>query len=471
MSQGEPTLRPFTLQKVLPELPRPRMWHVAVTWQNLTIVWGGYNEFNEDYPKSQVYYHLSGSWIRKETSGLAPQGQQNLSKPQVLNDKMFVIDFHNPSSTLIYSLDLKTWTWTRHSPAGIPPLKHSNKLGSISSWPRNGKVYYFGGLMDAATWKHEVERDRSWSELHSGEWVTCQPHYPSYLKGLSSPSATYLNQLFCYNIVENTWEWPNLSGDIPSPRSDASVIISEDTLFLFGGETFVPGTRPRLYYDPHSHDINDLHIMDLTSLTWKQVHGFIEQNLPTRIVPTMNHGCTLTSITQSTAVFFGAWMEQETVEEEQERGEDCWLLDLNKAKQIMDPSSIWTRIPNHLSRLFHAAVLEPVSQRLWVIGGEDIDCNLTSDVLKMSYNLIPLKVLAIDHAACNISADDIRLSPDQFPMQLRKEIEDYRSKLGEIHLCTKETGCTDCQEGEESDEEWVSAQEYDDMMEEEEVDE
>ena len=161
-------------------------------------------------------------------------------------------------------------------------------------------------------------------------------------------------------------------------------------------------------------------------------------------------------------------MEQESEEFEEERGEDCWLLKLDKAKQVKDPSSIWTRMPNHLSRLFHAAVLEPVSQRLWVIGGEDMDFNITSDVVKMSYNLVPLKILAVDHAAHNVCANDTRLSPDQFPVQLRKEIEDYKAKQGEIHLCSKETGCTDCQEGEESDEEW---EEYEDMMEEEEVDE
>ena len=128
--------------------------------------------------------------IRKETSGTAPQGEQNLSKPQVIDDKMFVIDFKNADTTLMYKLDLKTWRWSRHSPLGQSPLKHSNKLGSISSWTWNGKVYYFGGLMAKTTWKHEKD---NWLEIHTGEWVPSLP-YPSYMKAVSSPSATYFNQ-------------------------------------------------------------------------------------------------------------------------------------------------------------------------------------------------------------------------------------------------------------------------------------
>lgn len=47
----------------------------------------------------------------------------------------------------------------------------------------------------------------------------------------------------------------------------------------------------------------------------------------------------------------------------------------------------------------------------------------TSDVLKMSFNHVPLKVLAMDRVAKSINIDDERLLPDQFPIQLRNELQ------------------------------------------------
>ena len=52
----------------------------------------------------------------------------------------------------------------------------------------------------------------------------------------------------------------------------------------------------------------------------------------------------------------------------------------------------------------------------------------TSDVLKMSLKLLPLKDLAMDSAARNISDNDPRLLPDSYPKALKNEIVEYRSK-------------------------------------------
>ena len=64
----------------------------------------------------------------------------------------------------------------------------------------------------------------------------------------------------------------------------------------------------------------------------------------------------------------------------------------------------------------------------------------------MTHSLVSLKVSTMDHVARNFSGNDSRLLPQQCPIQLKNEIEEYRSKIGEAYLCSWEKGCTVCKE-------------------------
>ena len=220
------------------------------------------------------------------------------------------------------------------------------------------------------------------------------------------------------HISTNSWEWPNARGDIPSPRFTPSVVISEDILFLFGG--FVPNIG-----------CNDLFILDMACMRWKKVHG----NLSNSEVPSKNmRRPTLTCFSQSTALLLG----RTTHHHASNQVNNTWLLNLHNAKNLMDPSSIWTNVPNHSSRCCHATVLQPLSKILWVIGGHDgtMDCPYpeghTTEVLKIKLvKLRPLKELAIEHLGRNLCANDPRLVHDQLPKELMNQIETYKSENGE----------------------------------------
>ena len=73
-------------------------------------------------------------------------------------------------------------------------------------------------------------------------------------------------------------------------------------------------------------------------------------------------------------------------------------------------------------------MLEPVSQRLWLIGGA-----YKTGIQKMSLNVVPLKVLALERAARNMSGDggsNLRLLINvtcHCPKALRREIEAQRA--------------------------------------------
>ena len=48
-----------------------RYGHVAVTWKDATIIWGG-KSLNELSDPSLVSCHLYGKWIQKKTTGDVP---------------------------------------------------------------------------------------------------------------------------------------------------------------------------------------------------------------------------------------------------------------------------------------------------------------------------------------------------------------------------------------------------------------
>ena len=370
----------FEIKKSDLSLPEGRRDPVAVAYGKAIIIWGGDNNEEEDVSTSHVDYHVSGKWTRIVTTGESPPSSSGIvNQVQVVNGKMMVLDADRCCHSIIYSLDLKMWMWERFIPSGIQPPKST----FMSSFLYDEKIYFFGG-------KTKLTEDPVNGSIHG--------------------------HLFCYNIETNAWEWPNVEGEIPSPRNCHLTIISGDTAFLFGGSGEMW--------------LNDLYTLDMPSMRWRKVHdNHHEQGeAPNGRDPLMY---TLTIISEDTAVLFGG---DDTDED------NSWLLDLHNAKHEKDPSSVWTRIPNHFSMQQYsgyAAVLEPVSQTLWVLGGQFHG----NRILKMSYKLASLKDLAMD----KIARINFRLLPGQIPTQLRNEIATYKDKNGEVLLCSREGGCTDCQ--------------------------
>ena len=119
--------------------PKKICSHATFTWKDTILVWGGKNfETHEEYETSVVFMYHSREWIRKQTSGVAPERCSGAS--HVINDTMYVID-----SQMIFALDLNAWTWSRFHAIG-------NELNSIinywfirvPSWVHNDKIYMLG---------------------------------------------------------------------------------------------------------------------------------------------------------------------------------------------------------------------------------------------------------------------------------------------------------------------------------------
>ena len=386
---------PISIKKSEVPFPCKINGHGVVTWKNSIVVWGPRN-----WKKGlDLYFHIAGKWIKKKKSGDIPIFKFSSEQAHVLNANMFVLGQENhehlDGTVKIYSLDLNTCKWTKFIPNGVQPLIIAE---GVASWVHKDKIYFFGGI---------------------------NPH-----------DQQLSNQIFCYNISTNSWEWPEVFGDIPAPRRDANVISTNTLVALFGGSSD-PMIGGVLYH-------NDLHVLDKDTLSWKKVHG----DIPIGQGPRWNNhdgNPTLTCISKSTAVLLVSFYDHQG-----ELVDGCWILNIDKAEQGVDPSSIWTKIeiPNIFRRRWHRAVLEPASRQLWAIRGSHMLDKGTSEVVQI--NLIqpttptPLKDITIHHVVTNICIDDQSLSEYQLPRHLRNDIEAYRSKFPGDNACLHRNKCMAC---------------------------
>ena len=397
---------PYRIHKSESSLPHKRVGHVAVTWNKATIIWGG-RTLDPMISDSEVYMHISGRWIRKETRGDVPTTYT--SAAHVIKDKMFVL-IPGPNKFL-YSLDLNTWAWTKLTPSGTPP---KGRMWNCS-WVYDEKIYFFGGM-------------------------AVEDHNEDAMAFLLVRIAS-CKQLFCYNVNENSWEWPSQQGDIPSPRMykcNESAVVSGDSVFLFGGIDTLWMKR-----------CNDLYILDLPRMVWRRVHANISRgNAPGSMLTG-----TFTRISQTMAALIGKFSRLSV-------GIDCWLLNLDHAKKNVRLTSLWTKTQGHYQNRFgYATVFEPDSRSLWLTGGAlqssgpspgglppnplSDPAAFTSEVLIMPLNP-SLKDLAIASAARQTCPKDPRLAPDQLVTQLQIEINEYRAEIGGEYFCSRQKRCSKC---------------------------
>lgn len=358
-----------------------RAGHVAVGYQGSVIVWGGYMENQEldggDYwPTNEVwiYSSLTGSWRPQKTSGEAPSKCSGAAAC-VLDDSMYILaGFHKivvnrrssrgrhllkdigyalsdsdteddeddvlmqmvQISDCIWRLDLQTMVWEKLNPKGNGPLR----CDKTSCWSYEGKIYLFGGFGPPPDFTKNTSYHFSFVVDPSTEG--------EFPRGWS-------NQLVCYNSRTNKWEWPNANGRPPLPRAAHGVAVIEDAAFIFGGR--------------HQDErLNDLHRLDLTTLTWSNL-------LPATDYPPIGRSWQVlvpvqTGNSSGGLLIYGGFANQEVTLS------DCWKLDLDS-----NPLS-WTRCKHWEDgpRLWHAAACADPGQIL-IIGG------LTNNILAPSHVL------------------------------------------------------------------------------------
>ena len=170
------------------------------------------------------------------------------------------------TSDLLYSLHLPSRQWTELSPGGARPPPPSEKG---VAWHHGDSFYSFSGFC----WDGErLERLRS----QDGGWE---------MERDGHTGGGWHNALVCYHTQTNSYQWPTLAGNLPSPRAGAAVCVREHEVFIFGGRcrqrrlndlycinllsgtctTVDPGTSPDMFLAP---SLTEPAPRSLHSLTW-----------------------------------------------------------------------------------------------------------------------------------------------------------------------------------------------------------
>ena len=256
-------------------------------------------------------------------------------------------------------------------------------------------------------------------DLHDWTWTQLTTSGPDCSSGGGLiPSWVYKEKMyhyvdqevFCYDVSRNIWECQRSRGELPSHLYRCLAVIDEATVFMY--------------------TVDGLSILDMETMLWTKIHADAR-----KFLHTTHPIVTLTKVSKSTAILIGQSGNLMA----------CWLLDLWKAKQPMEPPSIWSKIMLHSPLISnYATVLEPKGQELLLIGGQHLG-DISSRVLKIPTRFPSLMSLATDCAARSTCTFDQSLQLDQLPIRLRNRIMLCKQEIiGVESVCTKEEGCMQC---------------------------
>ena len=225
------------------------------------------------------------------------------------------------------------------------------------------------------------------------------------------------NQLVFYDNVTNHWHWPTTYGKIPSPRSGPAAFVTEDPYSKSnspGSYVIVFGGRGCSGFQ------HDLLTLNLANMNWGKVSATgSARGADAGLWPEARFKPTLTRISNKIAVLYGGKVSGSS-------SGDCWMLNIEAAISQLNPENIWTRCLHHEGdkRSFHAAVMEPSSGRLWIVGGiagwENLQKS-TIPIRELTFSSNQrLKVLALESVARN--AEKIQEGIKELPKDLQKAI-------------------------------------------------
>ncbi|KAG7030231.1 Acyl-CoA-binding domain-containing protein 4 [Cucurbita argyrosperma subsp. argyrosperma] len=213
-------------------------------------------------------------WISPPVSGLRPKARYEHGAA-IIQDKMYIFGGNHNGRYLndLHVLDLRSWAWTKpeaktQSPES-PPEKLTPCAGhSLISW--ENKLLSVAGHTKDPSEAIQVRvfdvQTSTWSTLKTyGKPPVSRGGQSVTLVGTSlvifggqDAKRTLLNDLHILDLETLTWDEIDAVGAPPSPRSDhAAAVHAERYLLIFGGGS-------------HATCFNDLHVLDLQAMEWSR---------------------------------------------------------------------------------------------------------------------------------------------------------------------------------------------------------
>ncbi|XP_020887907.1 acyl-CoA-binding domain-containing protein 4 isoform X2 [Arabidopsis lyrata subsp. lyrata] len=228
---------------------------------------------SEDSNTVSVY----NQWTAPQTSGQRPKARYEHGAA-VIQDKMYIYGGNHNGRYLgdLHVLDLKNWTWSRvetkvatdAQETSTPTLLAPCAGHSLIAW--DNKLLSIGGHTKDPSESMQVKvfdpHTSTWSMLQTygkppvsrgGQSVTLVGK-TLVIFGGQDAKRSLLNDLHILDLDTMTWDEIDAVGVSPSPRSDhAAAVHAERYLLIFGGGS-------------HATCFDDLHVLDLQTMEWSR---------------------------------------------------------------------------------------------------------------------------------------------------------------------------------------------------------
>ncbi|CAN4111108.1 unnamed protein product [Withania somnifera] len=211
-------------------------------------------------------------WVSPPISGLRPKARYEHGAA-VIDDKMYIFGGNHNGRYLsdLQALDLRSWTWSKlevkasGEASQVPVAAFAGH--SLVPWEGN-KLISIGGHTKDPSETIQVKvfdlQTHTWSNLKTyGKPALSRGGHTVTLTGTSlvifggqDANRSLLNDLHILDLETMTWDEMDTLGVPPSPRSDHTAAVhAERYLLIFGGGS-------------HATCFNDLHVLDLQTMEW-----------------------------------------------------------------------------------------------------------------------------------------------------------------------------------------------------------
>lgn len=224
------------------EMPQRRSGHVAVSYKDHIIVWGGYNEQQFMNSKDIWLYEINKHiWKKILSHGKMPPVASG-SCAALLESSLYIFAGFSVAGdgNSMHILNLKTFEWTKPDIQTLKPSPR-NKLGC---WVTGDKIIFFGGYGQRSTLSQNF--------IGKGTFVADESQWLLNLLGWN-------NDMLLYDTVKNEWLGLPVDDTVPSPRAAHScATLENDVGFLYGGRH-------------KTKRLDDLYTIALDSYQWTEI--------------------------------------------------------------------------------------------------------------------------------------------------------------------------------------------------------
>ncbi|CAH8299717.1 unnamed protein product [Eruca vesicaria subsp. sativa] len=216
-------------------------------------------------------------WTAPPTSGQTPKARYEHGAA-VIQEKMYMYGGNYNGRYLgdLHVLDLKNWSWSRvetkvvteseetSSPAtlthcaGHSLIPWDNKLLSIGGHAKDPSESILVKVFDLHTCTWSILKTDGKPPISRGGQSVTPVGNKLVIFGGQDANKSLLNDLHILDLDTMTWDEIDAVGSPPSPRSDhAAAVHAERYLLIFGGGS-------------HTNCFNDLHVLDLQTMEWSK---------------------------------------------------------------------------------------------------------------------------------------------------------------------------------------------------------